>query len=244
MRNIIALLFLFPLMVNAQNKADSIKVEELPSEQNEVKISLDGLTALENKKEEAVNSYKKLRLQYDSLLLKCQTDTEILSELKEERSVLQKENAEYKDKLYKADKALSSTASNSLYLPYEAYTVENIAIRAFETINDDALRQKHEIDYRLLKNYQTDIRALYSYLQQVKKKLSNPFGLKGNGASSLLQDFRQETYYIRYHEYEDWAETYLGKIIARVENQLKSNKVNFDEIIEELEKCLKTVDDL
>lgn len=238
MRNIIALLFLFPLMVNAQNKADSVKVGEFPSEQNE-------LTALENKKEETAYYYKKLKQQYDSLLLKCQTETEDLSKLKEECSALQKENAEYKEKLKKADKALSSTASNFLYIPYEAYGVEKIAIRAFETISDDALRQKHEIDYRLLKNYQTDIRDLYSYLQQVKEKLSsNPFGLKGNGASSLLQNFRQETYCIRYHEYEDWAETYMGKLIIRVEYQLKSNKANFDEIIDELEKCLKTVDNL
>lgn len=244
MRNIIAILFLFPLLANAQNKQDSVKVEDVPSRQNEVKISVNSLTALERDKDEAVNSYKMLKQQYDSLLLKWQADAEALSNLKKKCVSLQKENAEYEEKLNKADKALSSTASNSLYLPYEAYTVEKIAIRAFETINDDALRQKHEKDYMLLKNYQTDIRDLHAYLQQAKEELVNPFGLKGNGATSLLQDFRQKPYYVRYHEYGDWAQTYLGIIIIRIENQLKNNKANFDEIIEELEKCLKTVDDL
>lgn len=241
MRNILSLLFLFPLMVNAQNVPDSVKVDDAPSEQNE---SLDNLTALEKKKEETVNSYKMLKQQYNSLLLKLQADSVTLSKMRMDSSALQEENEEYKKKLYNADKVLVSTASNSLYLPYEAYTVEKIAIRAFETINDDKLRQKHELQYRMLKNYQSDIRNILSYLQQAKEKLSNPFELKGTGAASLLQNFKQETFYVTYSEYSDWAQTYLGKIILRIENQLKNNKANFDDIIKELEKCLKTVDDL
>ena len=223
-------------MANAQNDQNAVN-GEVQSEQENLEIGSKRPIALKGKGEETVDSLHLLNQICDSL-------KRDFSNLQKEYSALQKRNDEYKQKLERADKVLSSTASNFLYIPYEAYGVENVAIRAFETINDEALRRKHEIDYVLLKNYQSDIKGFLSYLRQAKKKLSNPFELKGDGAASLLQGFRQEVYYVRYHEYNDWSQTYIGKLIMRVENQLKNNRANFDDIIKELEECLKTAADL
>lgn len=243
MRQLIAILFVFPIVVNAQNEQDSVKISE-QTEQSEVKTILNAPVALEQNKAEDHNSYKELKEQYDALRRKYQTASENITKLGQDTASLQREISAYKKKLNSSDKALVSAASNFLYIPYEAYGVEKIALRAFNAINDENLRQKHEIQYELLKNYQTDIRALLSFLQNAKKKWSNPFERKGNGATSLLQEFKQESYYVKYHEYDDWSNTYLGKYIKNIENQFNNNKANFDNIIKDLEACLKTVDDL
>jgi len=248
MRKLFVLLFLSPIMMYAQNSQDSTKTADSTPVQEEVKISLNDLTALNNAKEDAINEYNALERKYNAMKLHCDTVSADLLRLRAKHETLQKENSTYKKQLSKTDKVLVSTASNFLYIPYEAYSIEKIALRAFDAIYDDAMRQKHIIKYELLKNYQTDIKEMLAYLQRAKEKLSNPFELKGDGVSSLLRSLKQEPFYIEYHKYDDWENTYMGKKMISIENRLKnysqSQAVSFDGMIKDLEECLKTVEDL
>lgn len=246
-------LLLLPIVgICAQNVMDTIpKVVE----QNdiEVKIDMNELNALQTEKDNAIKAYSALNSKYEAVLARLSIDSiktasslTQLSKTEMENMHLKEEIGQLREKLFKSDKCLVSTASNFLYIPYEAYSINNIAIRAFETIDSDSLRQKHIIKFRLLTNYQQDIKALLSFLEKMEAELNKPFVKNAVGELQILQT---EGYYVLYHEYEDWANTYLGGHLMNIEGQLKAfdgktHKVNFGDIINELQNCIKTVEEL
>ena len=170
-----------------------------------------------------------------------------LQVLRIERSKLAKEVSELRNLLDKADKCLISVAANALYVPYEAYSVKEIAIRSFETVHNVELKNKHEIQYHLLKSYSDDIKSFLSFITKTKNEIEkNRFAHDANDAFQSLQ---MESFYNSYHRYDDWKSTFLGKMIDDVEKQLKlfdrkTHLINFDMMIKELQSCIKTENDL
>ena len=170
-----------------------------------------------------------------------------LQVLRIERSKLAKEVSELRNLLDKADKCLISVAANALYVPYEAYSVKKIAIRSFETVHNVELKNKHEIQYHLLKSYSDDIKSFLSFITKTKNEIEkNRFAHDANDAFQSLQ---MESFYNSYHRYDDWKSTFLGKMIDDVEKQLKlfdrkTHLINFDMMIKELQSCIKTENDL
>ena len=145
-----------------------------------------------------------------------------------------------------ANKKLVNIASNFLYIPYEAYSIQEIAIPAFKAVTDKQLLQKHQIKLVLLENYQQDIRDLLEFISHdVKKELDNRFARDLN---TLEKQFLEKGFYLRYSQYEDWKNTYLGKIIYDVDEKMKSYngfpKPDFTSITKELNQCLETIKDL
>ena len=230
-------------------QSNDVKVLKTDSTSNvEVKISVNKLTELENLKLDAEKKLKLANKQIFELEKKAMNDsaimkknTETINGLKADNSKLKNEIVNYKEQLVKTDKCLVSIASNFLYLPYEEYSVKEVALRAFETISDNTFKEKYSSRKVLLENYKEDINKFISFLTTTQKGLSNPFTKEANAEISNLH---KQSFYIAYQKYEDWKATYLGAKIVNVESQLKSfsqtHKVNFEKIINELSNCLKT----
>ena len=249
---ILSLFLSFVVSSYAQKSTDSIS-QTIMQEDKEVKISLKSLTTLDKEKQDAVNAYKDLKAKYDAIYAKQSSDSvklrlqsTKLKSLEYENQNLEHNTNLLKEKLLNVEKRLVTMASNFIYIPYEAYSIDSIAIKTFEAVSTDTLRQQHFIKYQLLKNYQNDIRDFQQFLKKTNIDLNKPFV---KDATAELTTFQNEPYYIAYHTYNDWEATYIGKKILHIEKQLKefdgnSHKVDFTPIIIELANCLKTIEDL
>ena len=240
----------FPLFAY-NNDSNTIFGDSIP--ENEVKINLSKLTELENAKLESEKALQmankelvllKAKLKEDSVAIKNLSN--LVSNLRADSISARDAQGVLYDKLLKSDKCLISVASNFLYLPYEAYSVNNIAIRSFETISDEGMKKEYSIRYKLLKSYKDDILCFLNFLITQKEELNKPFT---KNAEDAIQSLRQLQFYIVYHKYDDWEATFLGKKILTVEKQLKlfnggTHKANFDLIISELQNCIETEKDL
>ena len=252
MRKMFSLLLITPIALFAQNnESQSLQVDS--AQDVEVMISVEKLTALENSKSDLDKRLKaankrilelQMTIQNDSATIR--KDKSCISRLKADSLSIHNTVNRLNEQLLKSDKCLINMASNFLYIPYEAYSVDSIAIRSFESVSDKALKEKHKIRYTLLKNYKKYIESFTAFLIGQRDESKKPFTKNANEA---IQSLRSQPFYIAYHEYDDWGSTFLGKKISNVEQQLKmfngtSHKVNFDIIINELQDCLKTENNL
>jgi len=248
MRRFIFLFALVPIALFAQNEEPSIAVED--STQNTVvQIGISELTKLENAKSDfekkliqANKRILELELKHrdDSILLK--NTSLYMSKLRADSLSANSRERILKEQLLKSDKCLISVASNFLYIPYEAYSIDSIAIRSFETISDKSLQQKYSIRYSLLKSYKDDIISFISFLSKQQESINNnPFNKDAKDAIAALHNL---PLYIAYHRYEDWMATFLGRKIVIVEQQLNAfngkSKIDFSVIVNSLQECLKT----
>lgn len=252
MKKIILIIMIFPLHIFGQNveyeadKKDSI-------DNMEVKVSMSQLTELENAKKLAegrLNSANKRILEQE---IKLSNDSVTIGKLKARISNLRADSLAihntvngWKKQLLKADTCLINVASNFIYIPYEAYSVKEIAIPAFQMVTDEGLKMKYKSRYELLLKYKEHIVEFISCLTEMKKVLSNPFAKDAKDAIKVLHTKR---FYAVYHAFEGWKSTFLGGKIVAIEKQLKdykgpASKVDFDKVTNELQECLKTEDSL
>ena len=230
-----------PLSLFAQTDNGQAVLKD--SIQEEVKISITQLTGLENAKEDFENKLKKANVRITELEKKIMADSVAqkksdthISNLRADSVATHNEMKRLKEQLLKADKCLISVASNFLYIPYEAYSVDSIAIRSFATVSDKSLKEKYAIRFSLLKNYKKDIMELSTFLERItqKSELGGPFA---SDAKEQIASLHNQRFYIEYNKYDDWKSTFLGGIINTVEQQLSSfNKGNKDSVVGNLTK--------
>lgn len=145
------------------------------------------------------------------------------------------------------EKSLISMASNFLYVPYEAYGVEEIAVKAFESIQNSKLKQEYNQRYILLKNYQNHLREFKAYLERVQKACKAPFQATATEfidstdpkvSSELI--LKKQPFYLEYSKYNEYKDTFIGGLIQKTESILKAhtkqNKANVQGVIEEIDK--------
>ena len=223
------------LTVSASEKAEDLVVEIDSLRSNSTMIVL-----------EKERDY--LRKRYDEAIIRIHEDSLKMQKQSKELSVLRCENDSLTKQLLKDDKNFVAMASNYLYLPYEAFSIEKIAIAAFEAVRDSTIRSNNLINYQLLKNYRQDIQSLLRFMNECQVQFDTPFGLpkEAQEAMNVLQSMDA---YHTYKQFKGWEQTYLGKRFLQVESQLekfdgRANKIDFQAIIQELETCLKTVNDL
>ena len=96
-----------------------------------------------------------------------------------------------------------------------------------------------------MENYQQDIRDVLAFISDIEKELGNRFA---KDLKVLEQRYIKTEYYHRYNQYDDWKNTYLGKIIYYIDVKMKSykgsNKPDFTSIKKELNQCLETENNL
>lgn len=248
MKKIFLILLFLPIHLLGQNVKDG-SVQKDSIDNMEVKISMSQLTELENAKKLAegrLNSANKRILKQE---LKLSNDSVTIGKLKAHISKLRADSLAnhntvngLKKQILKADTCLINIASNFIYIPYEAYSVNEIAIPAFQMVSNEVLRTKYKSRYELLSKYKDHIMEFISCINEMKKVLENRFVKDGNDAINILH---AKQFYSTYHAFEDWESTFIGARILAIEKQLKvykrpNGKVDFDKIATELQECLKT----
>ena len=152
-----------------------------------------------------LNGFAATSYQYDS-------DTDLRAQLKEKDEQIDK----YLRKLI-------SIASNFLFIPYEKYSIDDVAIPAFETAKGTEYYTKYNIRLTLLKNYKADTDALIKFLTAHQNEARNHTYDLSSWASSLRSEFSSMQLVRSYREYgEGWDETYLGKVIYSILDTLNN----------------------
>ena len=246
----------FSFLTFSQEKKDSVVVEvpelyHVGFVDSTLQIQLDSLT-------EEIDKLKRDNLKLtESLGLLKQDSVKIdslnrslehkLNSKTVEMEQLDSINKKLSNYLNVSDVRLFNISTNFIYIPYEAYSIEKIAIPAYEAIYDSERKENHKIRYTLLKEYQSDIKSLVLFLDKSQEELFDYFATQ-DVADEWRENLKQEKFYINYSLYEDGGNTYLGAKIKKVEELLRSfsrdNKELFTPIINELKERLKTVEDL
>ncbi len=118
---------------------------------------------------------------------------------------------------------LISMASNFLYIPYDEYSIQEIALPAFMSTKGTSAFTRYQNRLPLLQNYKSDIESLVNSLSQMEKDLSIQFMPMINQKAKEHQDnLSSSTLYLRYVSYDDWENTYLGNQIRIIQSLLKS----------------------
>lgn len=163
-----------------------------------------------------------------------------LKGVRNERDDLKKELESIKAKPVAADKHLIDMAANFLFIPYEWYSIDKIAIPAFDFVQSEALKVEYGDRLEFLKSYQQDLCVLADFLNHPglgKSKIS---------AGSSLYRLRDLPVYSRYHKYEWLKDSYLYTKMSEIEMKL-THVVNagiqedFSDISNELKRCIKTI---
>jgi hypothetical protein len=243
---------IFPLHLFGQNVEDEAGKKD-SIDNMEVKISMSQLTELENAKKLAEGKLNSANKRIQKQEIKLSNDSVTIGKLKARISNLRADSLAIhntvnglKKQLLKADTCLINVASNFIYIPYEAYSVKEIAIPAFLMVSDEGLKVKYKSRYELLLKYKEHIVEFISCLTEMKKVLSNPFAKDANDAIKVLHT---KHFYAAYRAFEGWESTFLGSRIIAIEKQLKdykglNSKVDFDKVANELQECLKTENNL
>ncbi len=122
---------------------------------------------------------------------------------------------------------LISMASNFLYIPYDEYSIQEIAIPAFLSTKGTPAYARYQNRLPLLQNYKSDIESLVNSLSQMEKDME--VGLteyRNKKATEHLNNLQATPLYQRYTSYDDWENTYLGEQIRMVYTMLKSPSVD------------------
>lgn len=189
-------------------------------------------------------------------LLTIEEQKKLLLELKDvetkynivirEKESLEKKKNKAEQHALSVEKSLISMASNFLYVPYEAYGVEEIAVKAFESIQDSKLKQEYNQRYVLLKNYQNHLRDFKSYLERVQKACNGVFQATATEFIDTTDPsvspelvLHKQPFYLEYKKYSEWKDTFIGGLIQKTETILrahtKQNRANVQEIIHSID---------
>lgn len=145
------------------------------------------------------------------------------------------------------EKSLISLASNFLYIPYEAYSIENIAIKAFESVKNENLKQRYNQRYILLKNYRQHLIDLKAYLQRVQVACNGVFQATAtefidSEDSSIASDLvlKKQPFYLEYIKYDDYQGTFFGGLLQKTEEILKAHtkqkRANMQELVDTINR--------
>ena len=118
---------------------------------------------------------------------------------------------------------LISMASNLLYIPYDEYSIEEIAIPAFLSTKGTPAYTRYQNRLPLLQNYKSDVASLVNSLSQMEKDLEIGLtALRNQKANEHFNNLQGSSIYLRYTSYDDWENTYLGGQLHSILELLKS----------------------
>lgn len=217
----IIVLVLLPLAAISQEKVDSVT----HFQQNENCIP-DSVVQLLAKNVTTIDSLNNVNSALKGLLRDSQRETEMrerdITNLQRKISDLQnitvKRLEASNDTL---QRRLISMASNFLYIPYQEYGIEEIAIPAFLSTSGTPAYTNYKNRLPLLQNYKSDIASLVNTLSQMEKDLQ--WGIvRKQKAIEHLNNIQSSTVYQRYISYDDWKNTYLGNQICIIQKYLQT----------------------
>lgn len=126
---IILLLTIISLPVFSQTSNDTIPL--VSKDPIQVSISIDDLNTLKSENDSLKLQLSAITEKYQKLQVESEKDKSRLSQLDIDVNHLKRDTTRLYAAQREADKRLVNIASNFLYIPYEAFSIENIAIPAF-----------------------------------------------------------------------------------------------------------------
>lgn len=212
-----------PFSAWSQENTDSTSVKE-----TDVERLPDNIKILLNNNKATIDSLVNVNTALKGLLRDSQQDTEnkdceisnLQHKIDELQNITIKHLEASNDTL---QRRLISMASNFLYIPYEEYNIQEIAIPAFLSTKGTSAYVRYQNRLPLLQNYKSDIESLVNSLSQMEKDLV--VGLteyRNKKATEYLNNLQETPLYQRYIAYDDWENTYLGEQIKMVYSILKS----------------------
>lgn len=190
----------------------------------------DSLTPQKKLASQAVDSLTNENLVLKSLLKESQKETELkesdILKLKKELEGIQ--NGTVKRLEASNDslrRKLISMASNFLYIPYDQYSIEEIAIPAFKASAGSSVYVQYQNRLPLFENYNSYILSLIEFLAKAENDTSSSFKLtsmRKNNANEALTVLSTLPVFNDYMRYEDWKNTFLGKQIVAIQRILNS----------------------
>ncbi len=171
----------------------------------------------------------------DSIIRKINRLDQVEKANDPELELLKKRNLELLENLV-------TLATNFLYVPYDRFSIDKIALRAFEKAESTTVYEDHKRELDMLTNYRADIESIVSFLDSINK---GSFALKMGGGKNEAQrkaaDLDKLAVTKRYKESN--ADMYIPKklkAIRAVLNETNSNAFNkLREIKAELVGLLK-----
>lgn len=140
-----------------------------------------------------------------------------------------------------SNRKLISMASNFIYIPYEDYSINKIAIPAFESAKGSKEYDEYKGRLSLLEKYKEDIDSIKIFLGGLKETFFTKSFSRNTECSNTLKKLTDLEVYKRYQTYSDWKATYLGQKIVRIETVLKNPS---DKTYSELMKVKDELEDL
>lgn len=248
LRLIVAFISFLPVHLYAQVSNDSDSITSIAS--GNVSISsFDYMNLMKDAKilKATRDSLLQLRCDYKSLQAeKISLETSLIGldaqvrTLKSSLISARNEMAKLTAHPVETDKKLISMASNFIYIPYEAYSIDSIAIPAFKSVQSDSLKLQYADRLLILEVYYLDLVNIEKFIDQslnVKNKIQ---------ASSKLELLRTMPTYQRYKDNDELEGAFIQQLLLQIESQLKEveyqrkNGVDFSEIHADIKKCLKT----
>lgn len=198
----------------------TIKVSDLAKLESELKLYRQKLKVADHERD----SLKKLYVTVSS-------DANILSSKQRQMDA---EIKSLRATVHRDDIDRVNILSNFLYIPYDSYSIDSLAIPAFENIQDMNLKEKYKIRCDLVKNYKKHTNELVKFLMDVQNEMRIPFSKK-NLATKFSAQLKEQNFYQDYLQYADWGNTYIGSrikiILSKLNNFTDDSKLNFDDII-------------
>jgi hypothetical protein len=161
------------------------------------------------------------------------------SEIQSKNNSIEKLETSY-DKL---QRKLVSMASNFLYIPYEQYSIDRIAIPAFELVRNTEYFDKYQNRLDMLKNYRNDVQELIDFLNSIKSEEKNEFSMafdfmREDVGNNMLEKLKSLNVYNRYQSYNDWTNTYLGREIQNITKELEQSHKEYLNNLDIIQKRL------
>ena len=138
---------------------------------------------------------------------------------------------------------LVTVASNFLYIPYEGYSIEKIAIPAFLATKGTPAYQRSVDKLPLLQNYKDDMSSLIGFLRSSEEEYAWCVGekMRADKANEQLDKLSLLPMYSRYSTYADWKNTFLGKEIISIQKLLKFPAKETPEQLSTIRKKLEKI---
>lgn len=137
---------------------------------------------------------------------------------------------------------LISMASNFLYIPYDQYSIEEIAIPAFEITKGSSLYTQYSNRLPLFREYRQNIQSIIDFLEKVEKDTAVPLASYREKMAAESIDILNNLPVCRnYSLYDDWENTYLGQIIVSIKELLISPNESTPSQLRKIKENLKAV---
>lgn len=223
---IILIIFAFTSKVHSQESADAA----VSTQAHEVNLP-DSIVRLLAENVTQIDSLMKANSALKGLLRESQQETEAQNreitnfkrKIDDLHSITIKRLEASNDTL---QRRLISMASNFLYIPYDEYSIEEIAIPAFLSTKDTPAYTRFQNRLPLLQNYKSDVISLVNSLSQMEKDLEIGLtAMRNQKANEHLKNLQVSSLYQRYTSYDDWENTYLGEQLKSILGLLKSPTV-------------------